>query len=235
MSLPKQLINLIGVVVVLAVVVIGVVVVALPLYTQSLATDGETVHVAQTNSVYDIQVQGLQAAKKKLPQTQQEVAQLRTQISVPNHLDDVFEIAIKAATATKSTITAMTAAEVEPFVARTTVGDDGKAAAPKPTPVATPAPAATDKSSSDAAATDGAAAAAPPATSTADGRSEAPFSIKVDVPSPAAAAQFLDDLRKGPRLIAITHSTLTGTPASGDTDGSYTLTVDALAFIHTAD
>ena len=178
MSLPKQLINLIGIVVVLAVVVIGVVLVALPLYTQSLATDGDTVRVAQTNGQVDIQVQALQAAKKKLPQTQQDVAQLRTQISVPNRLDDVFEIAIKAAATTKSTITAMTAA---------------------------------------------------------DGRTEAPFTITVSVPSPQAAAQFLDELRQGPRLIAITHSALTGTAASGSTDASYTLTVDALAFIHTAD
>jgi hypothetical protein len=146
----------------------------------------------------------------------------------------VFEIAIQAAATTKSTITAMTAADVEPFAPRTAVDETGKAAAPKPAPAETPA--ATDTSASGATATDGAAtpsaAAAKPA---ADGRTEAPFTITVTVPSPAAAAQFLDDLRKGPRLIAITHSVLTGTAALGSSDATYTLTVDALAFIHTAD
>jgi hypothetical protein len=233
MSLPKQLINLIGIVVVLAVVVIGVVVVALPLYTQSLATDGDTARVAQTNGQVDIQVQALQAAKKNLPQTQQDVAQLRTQISVPNHLDDAFEIAIKASATTKSTITAMAAADVEPFAPPTAVDETGKAAAPKPAPA--PTAATTDASASGASATDGAATPPTAATAAADGRTQAPFTITVSVPSPQAAAQFLDELRKGPRLIAITHSALTGTAASAGTDATYTLTVDALAFIHTAD
>ncbi|UUT35183.1 hypothetical protein [Microbacterium elymi] len=42
-------------------------------------------------------------------------------------------------------------------------------------------------------------------------------------------------MRKGPRLIAVTHSALTGTAASGDTAATYTLTVDALAFISPAE
>ncbi len=232
MSLPRQLINLLGLVVVLAVVVGGVAAVALPLYTQSMSTDGDTARVAQTNSQYDIQVQALQAAKKNLPQTQQEVAQLRTQISVPDHLDDVFEIAVKAAAATKSTVTKITTVDVEPFIARTIVGDDGKATAPKTAPAADTT---TNGTATSGSATKDAAATPTPAAAPADnGRIQAPFTITVDVPSPAAAARFLDELRKGPRLVAIIHSALAGAAASGG-GGAYTLTVDALAFIRSAD
>ncbi|UUT35182.1 hypothetical protein [Microbacterium elymi] len=157
---PKQLINLLGLLVVLAVVVIGVVAVALPLYSQSVTTDGQTAQVTQTNQGYDIQVQALQAAKKNLPQTQQEVAQLRRQITAQGRLDDAFEIAITAAAATKSTITQMTAADTESFAPRTTVGEDGKAAAPTPAPAATSSTdaAASGSSATDAATTDAAAA-----------------------------------------------------------------------------
>ena len=125
------------------------------------SVDAETARVSQTNSQYDVQVQSLQAAKKKLPETQQEVAQLRTQISVPNHLDDAFALAMEAADATKSTITKMTAADVEPFTARTTVGDGGKAEA-APAPAAdTTTDASASASTTDAAASGSTASTAP--------------------------------------------------------------------------
>ncbi|WP_417562877.1 hypothetical protein [Microbacterium sp.] len=241
MSLPKQLINLLGLLAVAAVIVLGAVAVALPLYTQSQSTDGETLRVQQTNNGYAIQVQTLQAAKKNLPQTEQEVAQLRAQISAPDHLDDAFEIAIKAAQAADSTITSMTTGDIEAFVPRTAVGEDGKAAAPTPAP--TTDTAAADPTASAAPTADGtssssttdAATSTPTGAPTADQRTQAPLTITVSVPSPDAAAKFLDGLRKGPRLIAIVHSTLTGSAASADTAATYTLAVDALAFVRTGD
>jgi len=229
MPLPKQLINLLGIVVVLAVLTLGIVVVALPLYTQSLSTDSETARVAQTNSQYAIQVQALQAAKKDLSQTEREVAGLRTQITVPDHLDDAFELAIRAASAADSAITSMTAGEIEPFVARTAVGEDGKAIPPTPAP-SPEATAPPTVGASGGTGVESEASPVPHSTPPADDhRLQAPFTIAVEVPSPKAAAAFLDGLRKGPRVIAIVHSSLESSASS------FELTVDALAFIRTAD
>ncbi|GAA3775554.1 hypothetical protein GCM10022240_28980 [Microbacterium kribbense] len=244
MSLPKQVINLLGIVVVLAIVAIGGVAVAAPLYMQAMSTDTDTAGVAQTNSMYEIQVQGLQAAKKNLPQTQSAVAALHRQMPVAADLDDVFEIVNRAAKTTTASVATVSAGEVVPFAARTTVAADGTVA---PAPAPTPAPSATPGAGGTApadAATSGtpAAPAAPPA---ADPRMQAPFTITVDVSSPEAATAFLDELRKGPRLIAIVHSALsgsTGTSAAPGTSGStdtaqptYQLTVDALAFVRAAE
>jgi len=217
MSLPKQLINLLGLVVVIAVLAIGGALVAAPLYSQSLSTDADTARVAQTNAQYDAQVQSLLAAKKELPSTKKEVAALRKQIAVPNHLDDVFELAVLSAEGTGSTITNVTAGDVIPFIARTsTDGSTGPAAT-------------SETSDEDAAASSSLDAASTASATSDDARQQASFTITVEVPSPEAAADFLDGLREGPRLVAMTHSALE------DSNGQLELTVDALAFISPAE
>jgi hypothetical protein len=232
MTLPKQLINLLGFVIVIAVLAIGGALVAAPLYTQSLSIDGDTARVAQTNAQYSAQVQSLSAAKKRLATTEKDVAALRAELTSAPDRDDVFELVTKAAAHADATVTTVTAGDVVPFAARASVGDDG-AAAPAPE---TNADATTDASTDAAAAastTTGASATAPPAP--ADDRQQASFTITVDVPSPAKAAQFLDGLRAGPRLVAITHSALSESSGGADeTAAAYQLTVDALAFISPA-
>lgn len=231
MNLPKQLINLLGFVVVIAVLAIGGALVAAPLYSQSLNTDADTARVGQTNAQYDAQVQSLLAAQKELPRTKNEVAALRTQLSSAADRDDVFELVSAAVATADATVTSVSAGDIVAFAAP--AADDAEAAA-APT---TDAP-ATDASADAAAAASSPADTAGPTTTAAgtddDGRSQVPFTITVDTGSPEDAAEFLDGLREGPRLVAITHSALSQSSGADDA-ASYTLTVDALAFISPAE
>lgn len=218
MNLNKQFINLIGAVVIVAVMVAGIALIALPMWSQSQTTDASTRTVAQTNSVYQVQIDQLTAAEARVDEIDGHLTELRTEIAPFTRLDDAFDLIITAAEARELMLESVSAADPEPFVPRTSLTDDSDGAAP---------PASTDEASTGDAAAEGTAApAADPAPPVADATSpqqQVALTIEVPVPDAETAAAFVDDLRKGPRLISIIGATLD--------DG--VLTVTALTFIRT--
>jgi hypothetical protein len=220
-NIPKQLINLLGVVLVIGVVVAGVCLIALPMYGASQTTNAQARTVAETNSVYDIQVQQLSAEKQRMTEITASLDDLRREIADIPKLDDAYEIVLAAAAETGATITSIAAAEPEPWTPLVPAAEDPSATAPAPEQTAPAEP------------TTGAAGAGPSADVAAETPSGAeteaspqqqiPLTITVEIADAAQAAAFMDALGRGPRLISPSNGTLT--------DG--TLVVSALAFIRT--
>lgn len=224
MNIPKQLINLLGAVVVIGVIVAGVALIALPMYGSSQTTDASARTVAQTNDVYDIQVQTLSAERERMDETTADLANLRRQIAAIPQLDDVFEIVIASAADTGARITNVSAGDPEDWASRGTAVGEAAAAADTPTATEPSATAPPADAGTDAAAADSSAAsdaAAPPAGDSP--WRQVPLTIVVELADAAQAAAFIDALGRGPRLLA---------PIDGTLDEG-TLTVTALAFIRT--
>lgn len=241
MNLPKQLINLLGVVVIIAILVAGITLIALPLYTSAQTTDVSTRTVAQSNDVYGIQVAQLSAESERIDEIESSVAQLRRQISSIPQLDDVMSIVMAASAGTGATVESVTVGEIESFEPRTgAAADQAAAQATASDPTAQPdAPqTATDEGAAtaegepgtgtgEAAADQGSSggAAVPSEAESDSPQRQIPITIQVKVATAAAAARFMDALGAGPRLIATVH-------------GAYdngTLLVSALAFMRTGD
>ncbi|WP_434811676.1 hypothetical protein [Microbacterium sp. bgisy189] len=213
MNSTKQLINLAGLVLVVAIVVAGIALVALPMYSQSQTIDGQTRTVAQTNVVYETQVAQLSAANDRIDEIDANLAELRREIATAPQLDDVFELINAAAERTDVMIDSVAVADPEDFIARTTVVEEA---------AATAVAAETDGDGADS----GEAGAAEPQAA-ADGPSlqrQVIITIDVKTEDPEAAARFIDDLGRGPRLLA---------PIDGTYVGGETLTATVLAFIRT--
>lgn len=231
MNIPRQMINLIGLVLVVGVLVAGIALIALPPYGSAQSIDTDTRSVAQTNGLYQVRVTSLSADAERIDEITADVTQLRLEIPSSSHLDDVVQIAVDAAAETGATIEGFEAAAPEAWAPRSGLGDDGEQAAPTDTPEAatpdanaaegeTPAPEATGDGTDPA--------ATPPAEGTdasASPQRQIPVTIRVAVTDAAAAAAFMDALGRGPRLLL---------PIDGTLDGP-TLTVTALALVRTED
>ncbi|MDX2377138.1 hypothetical protein M4I32_10040 [Microbacterium sp. LRZ72] len=231
MSIQRQLINVGGGMIVAGALLAGILLIAMPLFLQSNRTGDEADRVAQQNSVYDVQVQGLQAQAEDLPAIRARVDDLRAQIREQNRHDDVFEIIAEAARSTGARVVSITAADAGEWSLRTSQTADG-AAQSSAADAAAPAPAtpedATPADETGTPPTDGAtpgSADADPASP----RQQIPFAIAVTADDPAQAVRFIDELGQGPRLIAIDNATL------NPTGEGYDLTVNALSFVRAAD
>ena len=221
--MPKQLINVIGIVVSLAVIALGVFLVAVPMYLQSLDVAGQTATVQTTNQLYQAEVDRLSAEQERQAEIDASVASLRAQLPETAKLDDVFEIVASAATATGVSIQAVTAGSAADFVPRTdpTVGEGAPVAeAPAETPAAeTPA---VDDGAADPSG-DASAGDAPPR---AAGRQQIDFTISVLAADISQVTAFLDALRSGPRLLSSVTATSNRTG-----EGAYELQMSALTFV----
>lgn len=235
----KQLVNIVGVVVVVAIVVAGTLLIGLPMLSQSFATGAQAALVDQTNLVYSAQLTSLQKEKENIGALSAEVKALQAQIPATNKQDDVFELVASAATATGVVVKSVTAGEpvdwavraaatdagTPPVVAAdgsaTGAGADGSSSASTDSATPAPSPSPTTDSSNESG-----DATTPPAASP---QSQIPFIIVVQSTDAAATTAFIDALGKGPRLLGIVHGTLT----KQDT-GYFELTVNALAFVRTA-
>lgn len=255
MTLNKQFINLLGILLAVVVVVAGLALIAMPMYSQAQTTDNETATVAQSNSVYQVQIDALSAANERIDDIDENLADLRVQIAATPKLDDVFEIVGAAAQQADVRIESITGGEIAAWVPRTALDAEGN-----PVTVAPEAP-VTD-AATDGAATEGTATPAPvtPTTPETSPQQQVVLTITIDMaqpfamptadaaaddPPPAAdaesvdpaavraaataqaqkAAAFVDSLAVGPRLIAPTNVAYSG--------GKLTLSV--LAFIRTED
>jgi hypothetical protein len=220
--MPKQLISIIGLIVTLGVVALAVLLVAVPMWVQSLAVDTQTASVANTNALYQVRVDALEAEKERQAEIDASVAQLRTQIPATNQLDDVFEVIGRAADSAGVTISTVTAGAPVGFVERTSAIEPGaEPEAPAPDESGTgeesTAPTADTGAGADQPATDAGAATS--------GRQQIDFAIIVTATDMAQATEFLDDLRSGPRLLS---SITAGTSVTGT---GVEVRVSALAFV----
>lgn len=228
MTVPKQLINLIGIVVIVALLVAGVTLIAMPMYGSARTIDADTRTVAETNDLYEVRIARLTEANGRIQDISADVSRLRGEIAASSHLDDVMAIVVDAAASAGATIDGVSAADAEPWTPRAGLGDDEAAA---PAPADEPAaeggaePAAgggaDDGAVADGGAADGTAAVAPAVSP----RKQIPVTITVTPPDAAAAAAFVDALGRGPRLLVPIDATLAGG----------TLTVTALALVRTED
>jgi type II secretory pathway pseudopilin PulG len=155
----KQLVNLAGVLTIIVILVAGVALIALPMYSQSQATDAQTRTVANTNMVYEQQIIQLSAAESRLSEIDSELSQLRGQIAAAPQLDDVHEIVAAAARDVDAQIESVTVGDPQAWALRD--GSTDAAALPAETP---------DESGDAAAGVDDAEAGTPdsPAAPSAD-------------------------------------------------------------------
>lgn len=211
--MPKQLINIIGTVVIVLVVVLGVVLGVVPLSSQTGQVHAEATTVRQSNDIFDAQVRQLKAVKK--PELESRLAGLRSEIPAVALNDDVFELINAAAAATASTVESVTVTEPEPWVTPVIEGEE-------PAP-AEEVPATEEASAEDdtAAATDDAPVPAKPADSP---RKSLPFAIQVTTADMTSAAAFVDALRAASRLVRIETVAFTENVAA-DPDGAPTISV----------
>jgi len=219
--MSKTLITVIGLVISLGVIALGFFLVALPLYVQSIGVDAQTATVANTNAVYQAQVDSLTAQQENLDQINASVAGLRAQIPAKGQLDDVFEVIARATEASQVTLTSVTAGEQVVFVPRTGA-DEAADAAAVPAPDATPTP-GTDGTGT-AADAPGASDGAP--ARTAVGRQQVDFAIQATAADMGQVTAFLDALRTGPRLLG---SVMVTTNQSGG--GMIDILIEALTYI----
>lgn len=225
--MPKHLVTVLGLILSLGVVALGFFLVALPLFFQALGVDAQTATVANTNAIYQAQVDTLREEEERLDEINAAVADLRSQIPATGQLDDVFEVVGRAAEASGVVLTAVTAGDQVAFVVRTGVEED-PAAAPAPAPETTPTPAPT-AGATDAAA--GGPATTPDASADAatTGRQQVDFAIQATATDMAQATAFLDALRAGPRLL----SNVTATTAQNG-EGAIDVQITALTYVDTA-
>ncbi|MDY0910037.1 hypothetical protein [Microbacterium sp. CFBP9034] len=197
--MPKQFVTAIGLVLALGVVALGVFLVALPLYFAAVGVDTQTATVANSNAIYQTQVDNLREQEENLDTINADVDELRSQIPATGQLDDVFEVVAQASATAGVSLTSVTAGEQVVFTVRTAPTDGDVV-----TPVPVPEPAPTEGADGSDAATDTAtttdAAGAAPETATT-GRQQVDFVINATAADMAQATAFLDELRRGPRLL----------------------------------
>jgi len=231
--MSKTLVTVIGLVVSLGVIALGFFLVALPIFVQSLGVDAQTATVANTNAIYQAQVDALEAEQENLPAIEASVDSLRAQIPATAKLDDVFEVVGLAAQNSGVQVVSITAGEQVAFVPRTSASDDPDAAPAAVQPEATTDPAAgtTDPATG---AVDPATGAAAPSTPDAGGaaagtgRQQVDFAIQVTAADMGQVTAFLDALRAGPRLLSSIQAT-----AAQTGEGTITVQVTALTYVDT--
>lgn len=253
MTLNKQLINLLGILLAVVVLVAGLALIAYPMFAQAQTLDKNTSTVAQTNAVYQTQIDALSAAEAKSDELDANLAALRQQIAATPKLDDVYEIVDDAAKKADVRVENVTAADPTAWTARTAVDAAGNPIEATPVPAATDA--ATDTTTDASTSTD--AAAQTPATPAASGDSpqqQVTLTVTIDMTLPyevadadsasssdsepdaedaraaatdaaEKASAFVDALDVGPRLLSPVNVAYA--------DGK--LTLSTLAFIRTED
>lgn len=229
--MPKQIITIIGLILSLGIVALGIAVVAVPLYTQSVATDSQTATVASSNAVYQSQIDHLTAEDQRIDEINASVASLQKQIPATDRFDDVFEVVAKAADSSGVVLQSITVGDKVIFVQRTAATESGQpdaASGGAQAPAGDATGTSGDAATSDAATngdTTGAGTTDDTAAQPATGRQQVDFTIVVTAAEMKQASAFLDALRKGPRLLSSISATTAQTGTAIDVQ------VGALAFV----
>ena len=215
--MPKQFINVVGVIVVAAVLAAGILLIGMPVYFQSVATSAQTRLLSQNNDTYETQVDLLNEEDGRLEEINAEVAVLRTQVPSTAQTEDIFKIVADAAATAGVTVLAVNALEPVPWFIRTTPEEDADDGDPG---VDTDL---TEQTSEGATGSRGDRGAATGESS----QLQVPVSISVALDDPTQAAAFLEALGMGPRLLAVTETTMESV------QNGYHLGVESLAFVRT--
>ncbi len=234
--MSRRILNGIGAIVVVILFVAGIAFVAVPIVLDAVATSASTIAVAGANAQAQAQVAALREDEARRGEITARVDALRAEIPAAPHSDEVFDIVSQAATATGATVVSVVAAAAVPWTPRTQPSGgeegsetgDGTSGDAEADPSGDP-PGDQDVDASGDQSVDGTAGAGPEGgePTADDDHSQVPYTIQVRLEDPATAAQFMDALRIGPRLLGIVNSTLL--PDSG----GLLLTVSALAFVRT--
>ena len=198
--MTKQLVNLIGAATTLAILVLAVLVFALPLFTQATRTAGEADAVAAQNRSQQGVLDALVAQSADMTALEAQVATLRAEIPAEARVDDVLLLAIDAAAAEGGSVTSVTPASSEAFAVRT---DETATPAPQPAAEAAEAAEADDEPSTTL------ESSTPAPVAASDGPQQTSVTVVVAAPTVEAATRILDELRAGPRLVAVTQASVT--------------------------
>lgn len=190
--MPKQLINTVGLLIVLGIIAAATFFVALPIYLQSVGTNAQTNAVAAQNAGTQTQIDDL--AAKDVSSVQDDAHKLRAQIPAQAQLDSVS--ALIASAAARSGVTVVSITPGSPIDARAVDAADGVVGGDTT---------GTTSAEGTTTADPGASVDAGAAT----GRLRIPIEFQVSTSDLDAALDFIDTLREGPRLlgnIAVTYS-----------------------------
>jgi hypothetical protein len=221
--MPKQLINVVGIVICVGILALAITLVAIPIFFQSLATNAQTAQVDQTNDVYQAQLEGLRADRERMAEIEASVTELRTQIPLDNELDEVFEIVARAASDANVQVQTVTAGENTAFETRTAPLGIGAVAEPSPAEPQDDTIDAEDPDSTQPGegSTTGPMAEAAPS----GGRQQVDFTIVVSAARLEDAVRFLEQLRSGPRLLSAVDSIVAPTGSGFD------VSISALTYV----
>lgn len=233
MTANKQLVNLLGIVLVLGILVAGLALIALPMYTQAQSIDSMTYDSTQTNEVYQVRVAQLTEADARSGEIDANLAALRTEIASETKYDDVIEIIAAAAQESDVVVDAITLTEPEAFLSRPRVIDSAGTGLPVEAETETEDSGTAPTDDSDGAGAESTSETGTTGASSAGGDGVAVLGpqmralITIDVTSESAdaAMDFVDLLRVGPRLILPVNATFADS----------TLTLTAFTFIRTED
>lgn len=228
--MTKQLVTLIGAVASVGILVAGALLFALPQFTGSQQINADAASVEQANAVQQAALDALSVQAADMTELDREVAELRRQIPASVRADDIVQLAADAAAAHGGTVVAIAVGETSAFAPRTGEVDPAASTATE-TSTATAESPGTDAAEPSAAPADPAAAPADPSAAPAaeDGPQQVSITLSVATPDRRSATAIIDELRDGPRLVAITNAGITT-----DDEGVVTAEVTLLAF-HTGE
>lgn len=126
----RQLINLAGVLTVLALLVAGIVAIALPMYGTAQSTDAQTTTVENANDVYEQQIAQLSRAGETISGVDSDLTELRREIAAAPQLDDVQQLVSDAARTVDVQVKSVTIGDPVPWAERTSITEDDAAPAP---------------------------------------------------------------------------------------------------------
>lgn len=207
MSVSRRVINLAGALLVLVVFAAGVMLFAVPAYLQAGEIDGQRRAIETSNAQLSAEITALQKQQAQLPEIEQQLDKLREQIPSIPQLDDISALVVTSAATAQASVSRLDFGEPVAFEP-----NSQQVAAPlgsPSSPQATAAPegnAAAGQSSSD---TSGSQANSSTDTTQSD-KLQYPVTIEVTADNADKLVSFLDELRKGPRLLHINNVSLTG-------------------------
>ncbi|WP_413354532.1 hypothetical protein [Microbacterium sp. 1P06AB] len=218
--MTKQLVNLIGAVASLGILLAGALLFALPQFTGAQRITADAASVEQSNATQQAVLDGLAAQAADMTELDAEVAELRRVVPASVRADDVVQLAADAASEHDGRVVTVTVGETTAFAARTV--DAAAGAADGTTPAATETTAETTGSDEGA---DAATPADPVAAPAGEGPQQVSITVSITAPDSTKATAVIDELRKGPRAVAVTNAGITT-----DDDGTVTAEVTLLAF-----
>jgi len=203
MNLGKNAINLIGGVLIGAILLLAVLAGALPMWDQAQSTNDEADRVAAQNAVQRTQIDALAQKQAELPVLQERVSRLQAQMPSVPALESVIRVAY-ASVGNDVQLQKIEPGAAAPFVPREEPADLSEDAGKQP------------------------AAAAPAEGETAAGLQQIPVTIVAGAKTTEAAVAFLDRMREGPRLVGVDSAVIED---RGPEEMPYTVTLVGRVFV----